>query len=52
MVTPSPAVFFRHSLPPLPATALRSHTLSTPVTEATKSEEENSPGVCRSCWAE
>lgn len=32
MVTPPPACFLQYNVPPLPSTALRSHTLSTPVT--------------------
>ncbi len=39
MVTPPPACFLQYNVPPLPSTALRSHTLSTPVTLCTKADE-------------
>ena len=39
MVTPPPACFLQYNGPPLPSTALRSHTLSTPVTLCTKPDD-------------
>ena len=52
MVTPSPACFFTRSVPPLPKTALRSHTLSTPVTLLTKAEGVKSPSTAPRARAE
>ena len=52
MVTPFPACFLTaESSPPLPRTALRSQTLSTPVTRSTKGEAAKSPGTARSAGA-
>ena len=51
MVTPFPARFFQYKLPPLASTALRSQTLSTPVTLCTKAEAVKSPWACSSCSA-
>ncbi len=52
MVTPSPAVFCEYNVPPLPSTALRSHTLSTPVTLCTKPDDGKRPSTAASCAAE